>query len=140
MNMHEEGDTPLMTQTEKIIRSSMEVRMKGMRFAMVVFLSMLLGASSVWAAESTIKPVQNFGAWLIGFHADKENPTRQWVAHHFCHQLRPDLMQCVLYDDNSPDAKMTGIEYIIPGEAFDQLSEEEQHYCIRTILKSSQGN
>lgn len=108
----------------------MEVRMKGMRFAMVVFLSlsMFLCASGVWAAESTIKPVQNIGAWLIGFHADKANPSRQWVAHHFCHQLRPDLMQCVLYDDNSPDAKMTGIEYIIPGEAFDQLSEDEQHY------------
>lgn len=37
-------------------------------------------------------------------------------------------MQCVLYDDNSQAAKMTGIEYIIPGEAFDQLSEDEQHY------------
>jgi hypothetical protein len=70
---------------------------------------MLFSASGVWAAEST--PVQKIGAWLVGFHTDKEYPSRQGVAHHFCHQLRPHLMQCVLYDDNSPDAKMTGIEY-----------------------------
>lgn len=53
------------------------------RHGLFLSLSMLLGASSVWAAESTIKPVQNIGAWFIGFHADKENPSRQWVAHHF---------------------------------------------------------
>ncbi|GJL51582.1 MAG: hypothetical protein NPIRA01_28090 [Nitrospirales bacterium] len=37
-------------------------------------------------------------------------------------------MQCILYDDNAPDAKMTGIEYIIPMEAFEQLPDEEQQY------------
>jgi hypothetical protein len=140
--MHEEKDTQLMTQTEKSIRSSMEVRMKGMRFAMVLFLSlsMFLCASGVWAAESTIKPVQNIGAWLIGFHADKENPSRQWVAHHFCHQLRPDLMQCVLYEDNSPDAKMTGIEYPSRVRHLISFRKTNSTIGIRTILKYSQGN
>lgn len=83
------------------------------------------------AEPSSIKPaipILEIGMWLIGFHADKENPSRQWVAHHFCQQLRPDLMQCVLYDRNSLHAKMTGIEYIIPMEAFQRLSQEEQQY------------
>ncbi len=77
--MHEEGETQLMTQTEKSTRSSMEVIMKGMRFSMVLFLSlsMLFCVSGVWAADPfTIKPVQNIGGWLIGLHADKENPSR----------------------------------------------------------------
>lgn len=83
------------------------------------------------AEPSSIKPalpIHEIGMWLIGFHVEKKTPSRQWVAHHFCHQLRPDLMQCILYDQNTLHAKMTGIEYIIPMEAFQRLSKEEQQY------------
>jgi hypothetical protein len=37
-------------------------------------------------------------------------------------------MQCALYDSNKPGAKLTGIEYIVPGERFENLPTEEKQY------------
>jgi hypothetical protein len=37
-------------------------------------------------------------------------------------------MQCALYDSNTENAKLTGIEYIVPGERLDALPAEEQQY------------
>jgi hypothetical protein len=56
------------------------------------------------------------------------DPSKQMVAHHLCQPLTPDLIQCVLYDSNQPGAKLTGIEYIIPGKRFDQLPAQEKQY------------
>lgn len=78
--------------------------------------------------EQPIRATEGIGVWLVGVHPMADDPSKQWVAHHFCEQINPDLMQCALYDSNEPDAKLTGIEYIVSGERFDQLPEEEKQY------------
>ncbi len=34
-------------------------------------------------------------------------------AHHYCRVVNDDLLQCVLFDGNTRDANLIGIEYII---------------------------
>ncbi len=49
-------------------------------------------------------------------------------AHHYCQQMNEDFAQCVLFDGNTNDANLTGVEYIISDSLFESLSNEEQNY------------
>jgi hypothetical protein len=66
--------------------------------------------------------------YLDGFHVSKIDPSMQMEAHHYCNQLNEDFSQCVLFDGNTADARMTGIEYIISGKLYDTLPAEEKAY------------
>ncbi len=58
----------------------------------------------------------------------KENPGHQMEAHHFCKQVNEEFMQCALYDGNTDDANLTGLEYIISERLFETLPVEERRY------------
>jgi hypothetical protein len=47
-------------------------------------------------------------------------------AHHFCRARNEEFTQCVIFDANTANANMVGIEYIISERLFDTLSAEEQ--------------
>jgi hypothetical protein len=49
-------------------------------------------------------------------------------AHHYCNQANEDLAQCVLFDGNTADARLTGIEYIISEKLYNTLPAEEKAY------------
>lgn len=66
--------------------------------------------------------------YLVGFHPLKEDTSHQFEAHHFCQQMNEDFMQCALFDGNTADANLTGIEYIISERVFEELPEEEKRY------------
>jgi hypothetical protein len=65
---------------------------------------------------------------LSGFHPAKEHPQHQMEAHHFCHQVNEDFAQCVLFDGNTRNANLNGVEYIISGKLFQGLPEAERKY------------
>lgn len=73
-------------------------------------------------------PLDPMDVYLVGFHPLKDDPSHQLEAHHFCSQVNEDFAQCVLFDGNTPEANLTGIEYIISSELFDTLPEEEKQY------------
>jgi hypothetical protein len=73
-------------------------------------------------------PVDKFDMYLVGFHPMKADPSHSMEAHHFCRQVNQDFAQCVLFDGNSPDANLNGIEYIISGKLFETLPEGERKY------------
>ncbi|MCC4598704.1 OBAP family protein [Xanthomonas melonis] len=73
-------------------------------------------------------PVGKLDIYLVGFHPMKEAPNEQMEAHHYCHQVNQDLSQCALYDGNTDDANLTGIEYIISETLFAQLPEHERRF------------
>ena len=58
----------------------------------------------------------------------KAEPAHQFEAHHFCRQVNEDFMQCALYDGNTADANLTGIEYIVSERLFEELPAEEKPY------------
>ncbi len=73
-------------------------------------------------------PPAQFNAYLVGFHPMKEHPEHQMEAHHFCRQVNEDFAQCVLFDGNTADANLNGIEYIISEKLFEQLPAGERQY------------
>jgi hypothetical protein len=66
--------------------------------------------------------------YLVGFHPMKDDPEHQFEAHHFCQQVNEDFAQCALYDGNTAEANLNGIEYIISERLFESLPEEEKQY------------
>ena len=56
----------------------------------------------------------------------KDSPEDQMEVHHYCHQLNEDFAQCALFDGNTQDANLNGIEYIISEKLFSTLPEEEK--------------
>jgi len=68
-------------------------------------------------------PVEKIAMYLNGFHAAKDDPKMQMEAHHYCNQANEDLAQCVLFDGNTAEARMLGIEYTHLGEALQYASD-----------------
>lgn len=80
------------------------------------------------AALQTTAPLDPIDVYLVGFHPMKQEPAHQMEAHHFCKQVNEDFAQCVLFDGNTEEANLNGVEYIISERLFEELPEEEKQY------------
>src|SRR3974390_2686825 len=62
-------------------------------------------------------PPQQIGMYLDGFHSYRREAglssekQKQIRTAHFCKQVNPDLYQCLIYDGNTKDARVIGVEY-----------------------------
>jgi hypothetical protein len=75
-----------------------------------------------------LTPVKQIGIYMVGFHPMKDDPSHQMEAHHYCNQVNEDFAQCVLFDGNTKEANLNGVEYIISEKAFQTLPVEERKY------------
>jgi hypothetical protein len=66
--------------------------------------------------------------YLDGFHMAKDEPDLQMESHHYCNQVNEDFAQCVLFDGNTGDARLQGVEYIISASLYAQLPAQEKAY------------
>lgn len=73
-------------------------------------------------------PLKGFDIYVFGFHCAKMDANMQMEAHHFCKQVNADFLQCVLFDGNTENANLIGIEYIISEQLFEGLPIEERSY------------
>jgi Protein of unknown function (DUF1264) len=85
----------------------------------------LEGGANVLQAKA---PVEKIAMYLNGFHVAKDNPEMQMEAHHYCNQANEDFAQCVLFDGNTAEARMLGVEYIISEKLYNTLPTEEKAY------------
>lgn len=76
----------------------------------------------------TTAPLRGFDVYVVGFHCAKGEPDFQMEAHHFCRVVNDDLLQCVLFDGNTRAANLIGVEYIVSGQLFGTLPEQEKPY------------
>ncbi|KAK5094061.1 hypothetical protein LTR70_005503 [Exophiala xenobiotica] len=76
------------------------------------------------------KPLHNICEFLNAVHiyADeaRQGQTRTVEAHHFCSHVRKDLRQCLIYDSGKKDARLIGVEYMVPKHVYETLDPEEQ--------------
>jgi hypothetical protein len=72
------------------------------------------------------EPVAAFSAYLDGFHFYSGDPAGQMEAHHYVSILSEDVMQAVIFDGNTRDAKLMGVEYIISERLFKTLPDAEK--------------
>ena len=73
-------------------------------------------------------PVSKLNMYLDGFHFYNGDMQGQMEAHHYCTKLNEDVTQCIMYDGNTENAKIMGIEYIISERLFKTLPMEERKY------------
>jgi hypothetical protein len=73
-------------------------------------------------------PLKDFDIYVVGLHCAKHEPDMQMEAHHFCRQVNQDLLQCTIFDGNTKDANLIGIEYIISERLFQTLPDDEKPY------------
>jgi hypothetical protein len=78
------------------------------------------------AAMQTIPPIGAINAYLDGFHFYNGRMQQQMEAHHYCAILNEELIQCVIYDGNTRDAKLMGLEYIVSERLFAGLPPDEK--------------
>lgn len=71
-------------------------------------------------------PIEALNAYLDGFHFRNGSPAEQVEAHHFCSVMSEALIQCVIYDGNTREARLMGVEYIVSAEVFSQLPPQEK--------------
>jgi len=71
-------------------------------------------------------PLKKFNTYLDGFHFYNGNINAQMEAHHFVSQINEDIHQAIIFDGNTSDAKIMGIEYIISEKLFKTLDAEEK--------------
>lgn len=71
-------------------------------------------------------PVKQFELYLNGFYFYNGYRAGQLEAHCYCTELNEDLSQCVIFDGNGKNARLTGVEYIISERWFIKLPEDER--------------
>lgn len=71
-------------------------------------------------------PIEAVNAYLNGFHFYNGHPNVQMEAHHYCSILNEDVIQCIIFDGNTKQAKIMGVEYIIDEKLFAGLPAGEK--------------
>ncbi len=71
-------------------------------------------------------PLGTIDAHLCGFHFYSGDLQRAVRVEHYCSSPRADILQCVIYDTDQPNARLIGVEYIISESLFNQLPAEEK--------------
>ncbi|MCT8165163.1 MULTISPECIES: OBAP family protein [unclassified Pseudomonas] len=71
-------------------------------------------------------PIEAINAYLDGFHFYNGHSDVQMEAHHYCSILNEDVIQCVIFDGNTKNAKIMGVEYIIDENLFASLPAKEK--------------
>ena len=76
------------------------------------------------------KPLHNVCEFLNALHIytdeARKGEVRLVEANHYCSHLREDLRQCLIYDSHQKDAKLIGVEYMVPKSVYETLDPEEQ--------------
>eukprot|EP00026_Physarum_polycephalum_P009268 Phypoly_transcript_09384.p1 GENE.Phypoly_transcript_09384~~Phypoly_transcript_09384.p1 ORF type:complete len:314 (+),score=46.66 Phypoly_transcript_09384:305-1246(+) len=71
-------------------------------------------------------PINSIHMHLCALHFYNGDLQRQVQAHHFCTHLTEDLAQCVIYDNDKPNSRLIGVEFIISERLYKTLSEDEK--------------
>ncbi|ANR77139.1 hypothetical protein BBB57_02020 [Kosakonia sacchari] len=71
-------------------------------------------------------PIEAISAYLDGFHFYNGERKGQMEAHHYVTVLNNDVMQAVIYDGNTANARLMGVEYIISERLFKTLPPDEK--------------
>ncbi|WP_434695003.1 OBAP family protein [Pseudomonas sp. Z1-14] len=71
-------------------------------------------------------PLQALDTYLDGFHFYNGRMSGQMEAHHYCTALNEEVFQCAIFDANTTNAKLMGVEYIISKRLFEGLPASEK--------------
>jgi len=87
----------------------------------------------------SFKPIKGHCMHLNAIHGYADDPTRQVEANHYCSHVAEHVHQCVIYDSDEANAKLIGVEYIIPRSEFEKLPVEEKKYWHSHVFEVKSG-
>jgi len=82
----------------------------------------------------SMMPMMPAPAMGFTLHIDAKkhiNELPEFVVHHYCKNIDPQVIQCLLFDSDAPNAHVIGVETIISPAIYNQLPQEERaswHY------------
>lgn len=79
-------------------------------------------------ATQDFTPTKSICAFLNAFHIYDRDRERSVESFHYCAHQSKDLRQCLIYDSAEKDARLIGVEYMIPIARFETLPADEKHY------------
>jgi uncharacterized protein DUF1264 len=81
-------------------------------------------------APATMGPSAGYTLHIdADYHFGDAHPSE--IAHHWCKNISPNLIECQLYDSDGPGARLVGVETIVPAAVWKTLPASEQalwHY------------
>ncbi len=77
-------------------------------------------------AMQSFEPVRAIDTYLDGFHVMKDDASHVMEAHHFCKARNEEFTQCLIFDANTANANLIGVEYIISERLYEELPAEER--------------
>ena len=100
------------------------------RAASALAAALLLWAPSLPAQQAKTKPTDGWSLHIDALMHFAAKP--DMVAHHYCKgDLAGGLTECQLYDSDAADARLVGVEAVLPAEAWKKLAQAERarwHY------------
>lgn len=85
--------------------------MKKLQF-MAVFSAGIVATSSLLAEEKPKSPADGYNIHVLVPHRH-EDGTVHGPYHHYCKSIRPEIMQCMIFQSTDPNAELVEIEYFI---------------------------
>ncbi|TKY71904.1 hypothetical protein E2542_SST00637 [Spatholobus suberectus] len=74
----------------------------------------------------SLEPIKQMSQHVCTFAIYSHDMSRQIQTHHYCTRLHQRLIQCAVYDSDESDARLLGVEYIVPDDVFETMPPEEQ--------------
>lgn len=82
-----------------------------------------------YASPTPAQISQPHQGFTLHIDAEKHFPgDDKKIAHHWCKQVSGGLTECQLYDSDSPDARLVGVEMVVPTDTYNKFSDEEKAY------------
>jgi hypothetical protein len=92
------------------------------------------------AMVQNFDPPKQLCAHLHAFHTYASNPGGAAVeSNHYCAHLNEDVRQCIIYDSDSPNARLIGIEYLIKPHLYEGLDPEERKLWHSHVFEVKSG-
>lgn len=95
----------------------------------LVFVAFVLVACDAVQKQTPIPsiPKTPLSGYDVHIAATKHAPTKpELFVHHFCKGLPTGVMQCQLYDSDKPDARLIGVEFIVPNDVWETFNIKEK--------------
>ncbi|CAI7867702.1 unnamed protein product [Closterium sp. NIES-54] len=74
----------------------------------------------------SFRPLKSFCQHVSTWAHYAQSPGRMIETHHLVARLTEDVLQCIVFDSDQPNARIVGVEYIASEAVFKKLPEEEK--------------
>lgn len=106
----------------------------------VLIVGFVAGATLASAVASTMSKASPSAGYTLHIDADQHfGPAHaKERAHHWCKNISKDLIECQLYESDAANARLVGVETVVPSDVYKTFSASEQsmwHYHRTEIPK-----